>query len=180
MRIELAVDGHPVIVRNLEPADEDGVLSVFTACEDWFVAETGQPSAPGDVQSSFYAVPKGADFDDKVLLVVEAGGEIIGFVDAVRRYPHTAAVAVGAFLIHPDFRRLGIGRTVAEALFAAATEADFVQVNTHVTEGWEPGRRFLAALGFTFSAPRPPAETVDRNVGPGENRLVLPAQITIG
>ncbi|NUR59756.1 MAG: GNAT family N-acetyltransferase [Catenulispora sp.] len=180
MRIELTVDGHPVIVRNLEPADEDGVLGVFAACEDWFVAETGQPSAPGDVQSSFYAVPKGADFDDKVLLVVEAGAEIVGFVDAVRRYPHIAAVSIGAFLIHPDFRRLGIGRAVAEALFTAAADADFAQVNTHVTQGWEPGRKFLAALGFGFSAPRPPAETVDRNTGPGEDRLVIPAQIAIG
>ena len=180
MRIEIAVDGHPVTIRNLEPADEDGVLAVFAACEDWFVAETGQPSAPGDVQSSFYAVPEGADFDDKVLLVVEAGAEVIGFVDAVRRYPHTAAVAVGAFLIHPDFRRLGIGRAVAEALFAEAADAGIAQVNTHVTEGWEPGRKFLAALGFTFSAPRRPAETVDRNIGPGEDRLVIPALIAIG
>ncbi|NUP51426.1 MAG: GNAT family N-acetyltransferase [Catenulispora sp.] len=180
MRIELAVDGHPVTVRDLRPADEDGVLAVFAACEDWFTAATGQPSAPGDVQSSFYSLPEGADLDDKVLLVIDAGTEIIGFVDAVRRYPHIAAVSIGAFLIHPDFRRLGIGRAVAEALFGAAREADFAQINAHVVEGWLPGRKFLAELGFTFSAPRRPSGTGNRNPGPGEDRTVIPALIAIG
>src|SRR5262249_51306930 len=155
-------------VRDLDPADEEGVLAVFTASEDWFLAATGQPSAPGDVQSSFYSLPEGSDFDDKVLLVIETGGEVVGFVDAVRRTPHIAAVSVGTFLIHPEYRRHGIGRAVAHALFAAASDIDFAQVNTHVVEGWTPGRRFLAALGFSFSAPRRPSGAVNRNVGPGE------------
>lgn len=180
MRIELAVDGHPVTLRDLRPADEDGVLAVFTACEDWFTAATGQPSASGDVQSSFYSLPEGADLDDKALLVIDAGSEIIGFIDAVRRYPHVAAVSIGTFLIHPDFRRLGIGRAVSEALFSAAREAGFAQINTHVVEGWMPGRKFLAALGFTFSAPRRPSGSINRNLAPGEDRSVIPALIAIG
>lgn len=180
MHIEVDVEGHLVVVRDLEPADEQAVLDVFTACEDWFVAETGQPSAPGDVQSAFYAIPEGSDFEDKVLLVIETGGEVVGFIDAVRRYPHTAAVAVGTFLVRPEYRRNGIGRAVAQALFTAAAESDFAQINTHVTQGWEPGRRFLAALGFTLSAPRPARQTVDRNVGAGEERAVIPALMAIG
>ena len=41
MRIDLSVDGHPVVVRDLEPADEQAVLAVFAASDDWFVAATG-------------------------------------------------------------------------------------------------------------------------------------------
>jgi len=179
MRIEIPIDGHTVVVRDLDPADEDGVLAVFTASEDWFVAATGQPSGPGDLQSSYYSLPPGSDFDDKVLLVIEADGAIVGFIDAVRRYPHIASIGVGAFLIRPEFRRHGIGRAVAEALFAAAVAVDFAQISTHVAEGWVPGRKFLAALGASFSAPRPPGGG-NRNLGPDEDHAVLPAIIAIG
>src|SRR5258707_1120111 len=74
--LNLRVGTVAVTVRDLEPEDEDAVLDVYTASEDWFVAETGQPSAPGDVQSSYYALPEGSDVDDKVLLVIEADGVV--------------------------------------------------------------------------------------------------------
>jgi GNAT superfamily N-acetyltransferase len=180
MRIDLSVDGHPVAVRDLEPADEPAVLAVFDACDDWFLAATGQPSAPGDVQSAYYSMPEGYDFDDKILLVIEADGRVVGFIDALCRYPHTASVGVGTFLIQPEFRRLGIGRTVAGALSAAAVEQDFVQITTHVVEGWSPGRRFLAALGATFSQPAVPSGAGNRNTGPGEaTKMVVPAIISL-
>lgn len=181
MRIDLSVDGHPVVVRDLEPADEQAVLAVFAASDDWFVAATGQPSAPGDVQSAYYSLPEGYEFDDKVLLVIEADREIVGFVDALRRYPHTASVGIGTFLIRPEFRRLGIGRTVAQALSDAAVEQDFVQVSTHVVEDWTPGRKFLATLGATFSKPAVPGGIGNRNVGPDEgSKKVIPATFMIG
>ena len=181
MRIDLSVDGHPVVVRDLEPADEQAVLAVFTASDDWFLAATGQPSAPGDVQSAYYSLPEGYEFDDKVLLVIEADREVVGFIDALRRYPHTASIGVGTFLIRPEFRRLGIGRAVVQALSAAAVEQDIVQISTHVVEGWTPGRRFLAALGATFSKPAVPGGAGNRNVGPEEGtKKVIPATLAIG
>lgn len=181
MRIDLLVDGHPVAVRDLEPADEQAVLAVFAASDDWFVAATGQPSAPGDVQSAYYSLPEGYEFQDKVLLVIEAEEQVVGFVDALRRYPHTASVGIGTFLIRPEFRRLGIGLAVARALSAAAAEQDFAQISTHVVEGWTPGRRFLAALGATFSDPAAPGSAGNRNIGPAEGtRKVIPATLVIG
>jgi GNAT superfamily N-acetyltransferase len=181
MRIDLSVDGHPVAVRDLEPADEEAVLAVFAASDDWFVAATGQPSAPGDVQSAYYSMPEGYDFDDKVLLVIEAAREVVGFVDALRGYPHIASVGVGTFLIRPEFRRLGIGTAVVKALSAAAAEQDLAQISTHVVEGWTPGRKFLAALGATFSKPALPGGTGNRDAGPNEgSKKVIPATIVIG
>ncbi|WP_194892738.1 GNAT family N-acetyltransferase [Catenulispora pinisilvae] len=181
MRIDLSVDGHPVVIRDLEPADEPAVLAVFAASDDWFLAATGQPSAPGDVQSAYYSLPEGCDFEDKVLLVIEAAREVVGFVDALRQYPHTASVGIGTFLIRPEYRRLGIGRAVAGALSAAAVEQDIAQISTHVVEGWVPGRKFLAALGATFSQPAVPGGAGNRTVGPHEGaRKVIPATIVIG
>jgi GNAT superfamily N-acetyltransferase len=173
LRVELSAGPAAVTVRGLEPADERAVLEVFTAAEDWFVAETGEPSAPGDVQSSFYALPEGAAFDDKVLLVIEIEGAVAGYIDAVLHYPHPTAVAVGTFLLRPEARRRGVGRAVAETLSALTAAAGFTQVSTHVAEDWEPGHRFLGALGYTFSTPRYAAAGTHKP-GP-HDRPVIPA-----
>jgi GNAT superfamily N-acetyltransferase len=177
MDMTLQIGPAAVAVRDLEPADEAAVLDVFTAAEDWFVAETGQPSAPGDVQSSFYSLPEGAALDDKVLLVIEADGEVVGYIDAVLHYPHPTSIRIGTFLIRPEARRRGIGRAVAEALSAAAGKDGFAQISTHVAPGWGPGRQFLAALGYEFSDPRLPGPA-NRRPGPYAGP-VIPAVRTL-
>lgn len=178
MRFDLRVGNARVLVRDLEPEDEEGVLEVFAASEDWFSAESGQPSAPGDVQSSFYAIPEGNTFDDKVLLVIDADGAIVGFIDAVLRYPREASIGVGAFLIRPEFRRRGIGGAVVRVLLAAAAEAGYAQISSHVPPGWEVGYNFLAAADFTFAEPRAPRGNTNRNPGPYTGP-VIPALITL-
>ncbi|MGK3208656.1 N-acetyltransferase family protein [Amycolatopsis sp. MEPSY49] len=179
MRFDLRAGDTAVVVRDLSAEDEDAVLDVFTASEDWFVAETGQPSAPGDVQSLFYALPEGSAFEDKLLLVVEANGAVVGLVDAVLGYPRNGSIGVGTFLIRSEFRRRGIGGAVAQALLDAAADAGYVRIGTHVAPGWEPGRGFLEAAGFAFSEPRMPGGDTNRNPGPLHGP-VIPAVLTIG
>lgn len=113
-------EGDPVALREPGPGDEAALLALFEECEDWFVAATGLPSAPGDVQSLFYALPEGAAPQDKVVLLVEWAGSVAGVVDAVRDHPEPGAVAVGMFLLAPGARRRGLGRAVAGALLARA------------------------------------------------------------
>ncbi|MET8943465.1 hypothetical protein ABZX30_07715 [Streptomyces sp. NPDC004542] len=55
----LDVPGERVVVREPVPADGAALPALFEACEDWFVAGRGLPSAPGDVQSLFCALPEG-------------------------------------------------------------------------------------------------------------------------
>ncbi|WNM34463.1 GNAT family N-acetyltransferase [Streptomyces sp. Li-HN-5-11] len=161
------VPGGRVVLREPVPGDEDGLLAVFEECEDWFVAATGLPSAPGDVQSLFYALPEGAGPDDKVLLVVERDGAVVGLVDTVRDHPEPGAVAVGLFLLAPRARGLGAGRAVAEALLARAEGV--TRVTASVPPGWEPGEHFARRLGFTLGEPSAVgAEVGNRRAGPRE------------
>ncbi|MFJ8729579.1 GNAT family N-acetyltransferase [Streptomyces bauhiniae] len=146
-RVELP--GERVLLREPGPADEAALLRLFEECEDWFTAATGLPSAPGDVQSLYYALPRGADPGDKVLLLVERNGEVAGLVDAVRDWPEAGAVAVGLFLLAPWARGRGLGRAVAESLLARGAS----RVTATVPAGWQPGERFLERLGFTLGAP---------------------------
>ncbi|MFF9396414.1 GNAT family N-acetyltransferase [Streptomyces griseoluteus] len=141
--------GERVLLREPGPADEAALLRLFEECEDWFTAATGLPSAPGDVQSLYYALPEGADPGDKVLLLVERGGEVAGLVDAVRDWPEPGAVAVGLFLLAPWARARGLGRAVAQTLL----ERGASRVTATVPAGWKAGERFLERLGFALEAP---------------------------
>ncbi|MEU9402122.1 GNAT family N-acetyltransferase [Streptomyces sp. NPDC048242] len=145
------VPGERVLVREVRPRDEGPLLRLFEECEDWFLAATGLPSGPGDVQSLFYALPPGADPEAKALLVVERNGEVAGVIDAVRDHPERGAVAVGLFLLAPWARGRGLGRAVAEALLPRFGEPPLVTAT--VPPGWVPGERFLTRLGFTLDGP---------------------------
>ncbi|MFE4963887.1 GNAT family N-acetyltransferase [Streptomyces sp. NPDC056660] len=161
------VPGERVLVREPLPSDEGPLLDLFEACEDWFVAATGLPSGPGDVQSLFYGLPEGADPDDKVLLVLERDGVVSGLVDAVRNHPEPGAVAVGLFLLAPWVRGRGLGRALAESLLAHAEGVSLVTAG--VPPGWRSGECFLERLGFTLGAEAPrAAEVGNRRAGPRE------------
>jgi len=132
-------------LRDFTPADEPEVLRLFADCDDWFQTATGHPSGPGDVQSLFYALPEGAAFEQKHLLVAQAEG-MIGFVDLVLDHPEPGHASIGFFLVPKDLRRWGIGREMARALAERFPGVTRVHVRL---DDFEPGSEFLRALGFT-------------------------------
>src|SRR5579875_1108687 len=140
-------------IRELVPDDEPGALAVFSACNDYFEAATGTPSAPGDVQSLFYAIPEGAEPEQKRVLVVMRDARLIGVIDIVIRYPHRSACAVGLFLLHPDQRRQGLGSSIARMLLSQARKNGITQVTATTPVGWPAGRAFLENLGFAIGPP---------------------------
>ncbi|MCF3133719.1 GNAT family N-acetyltransferase [Streptomyces olivochromogenes] len=161
------VPGGRALVREPGPADEAALLTLFEDCEDWFLAATGLPSGPGDVQSLFYALPAGAEPEDKTLLLVEVAGNVVGLVDAVRNHPAPGAVSVGLFLLAPYARGKGLGRALAGALLSRAP--DLTLVTATVPPAWRPGERFLELLGFTLdTAASPDPDPGNRRRGPGE------------
>ncbi|MFE0509184.1 GNAT family N-acetyltransferase [Streptomyces sp. NPDC058964] len=165
--IPVDAPGGRLLVREPGPADEAPVLSLFEECEDWFAAATGLPSGPGDVQSLYYSLPEGAAPEDKVLLLVERPGAVVGLVDAVLNHPAPGAVSVGLFLLAPSARGLGLGRAVAEALLARAE--GLTSVTATVPPGWRSGERFLERLGFALGAAAPTGpDAANRRAGPRE------------
>ncbi|KOV80202.1 hypothetical protein ADL03_34560 [Nocardia sp. NRRL S-836] len=148
-------------LRDFTPADEAEVLRLFAGCDDWFQAVTGHPSGPGDVQGLFYALPEGAAFEQKHLLVAEAEG-MIGFVDLVVGHPEAGEASVGFFLVPEDLRRWGIGSEMVRALrerFPAVTRV-------HVAlSDFKPGNEFLRAMGFVADGQRAVLELAPRSAG---------------
>lgn len=151
-------------LHDLEPSDEPAVLALFEECVDWFEFATGQPAGPGDVQSLYYAVPAGADFSQKSLLVAETEGRISALVDLVQQYPTADEWTIGAFLVAPKFRRQRLGTALAQALGEEARAQGVRRIHATVTAGWDSGIRFLESLGFSIdpAAARPGG---NRNLG---------------
>ncbi len=142
-----APNGTFVVREQIEPEDEPGILELFTSCDDWFEAVTGGPSGPGDVQSLFYSLPDGADFDDKRLFTVREGETIIGLIDVVQGHPHRDACAVGMFLLAPTHRRAGLGTVIGRVLMDEARAVGLREI-TATASDWEPGGQFRRSLGF--------------------------------
>lgn len=157
----------PVSIREqIEPDDEPGLLALLAACDDWFEATTGGPSGPGDVQSLFYVLPEGRTIDDKRLFTVRHDDAIIGVIDAVVGYPHRDACAIGMFLIHPTYRREGVGTAVARTLLDEAHAISLREVTATAVDSWPMGTAFLTALGFTVGEPS--EAPMNRNIWSGE------------
>ncbi|MDT0465523.1 GNAT family N-acetyltransferase [Streptomyces gibsoniae] len=157
-------------LREAQPADEPGVLALFESGGAYVEAATGLPSGPGDLQSLYCSLPPGADWADKLVLVVtEDDGPVVGIVDAVRHHPAPDACAVGLFLLHPSLWGTGTGRAVAGALLDRAAASGITRVTATVPVGWPRGRRFLAPLSFRFTGPPPRGQAVaNRPAGPRE------------
>ncbi|WP_162606050.1 GNAT family N-acetyltransferase [Jiangella aurantiaca] len=174
----VSTDAGPIVVREqIEPDDEPGILELFAACDDWFEAVNGTPSAPGDVQSLFYALPEGASFEDKRLFTIRDGDKIVGLIDAVLGFPHRGAAAVGLFLIAPSHRRRGLGTAVANVLLTEAREGGLDTVTASAHDTWPTGQAFLRALGFTIG---PPAEPSGNRVSASGEAPVRRASLSIG
>lgn len=179
--MEFALPSSHHRVRDVLPSDEPGLLQLFEASEDYFVAATGLPAGPGDVQSLFYGLPEGADVRDKQLLVVEAeDGELVGLVDLVLHYPAPDACAVGLFLLRPDARRHGLGSALAAALLERAAAGGVRRITATVPADWEAGRAFLTARSFTLTDAETaaPGARAHRNTGPRES-AVLRAELRL-
>jgi GNAT superfamily N-acetyltransferase len=175
-------DGRRYTVREAGPGDEPGVLALFEASTEYFEAATGLPSGPADLQSLYYSLPPGADWQDKRILVVTGDGDgpVVGIIDAVLRFPRPDACAVGLFLLHPSLWGTGTGRAVATALLERTAASGTARVTATVPADWERGRRFLSAFSFHFTGPAPHGPTTaNRTTGPREP-AVERAELVLG
>ncbi|MER5728377.1 GNAT family N-acetyltransferase [Streptomyces sp. NPDC002138] len=154
----------------MRPEDESDVARVLAACDDYLLAATGSAALPADVQSLYYSLPDGADFEQKQLWVVCDGATVVGVVDAVTGHPDRLGCSVGLFLLDPKARREGLGTRAARQLLREAAARGMRYVTATCPQSWAPGLAFLVRMGFDMSAP-------DQEAGPTVgNRLRFPAE----
>ncbi len=87
-----------------------------------------------------------ADIDDSAK---SAGKQMIGSVTlAMRGEPENARPVVHWLMVHPRWRRHGIGRLLMAHLEFAAWDAGFREVWLETHSGWEAAARFYETLGY--------------------------------
>ncbi|WP_063754219.1 GNAT family N-acetyltransferase [Streptomyces sp. NRRL WC-3725] len=160
-------------VQALRPEDEADAARVLSACDDYLVSATGATAMPADVQSLYYSLPEGAEFEQKHLLVLVHEDALVGLVDAVQDHPEPDTCSLGLFLLTPRARRRGLGTHAARLLLREAAARGIRRVTATCPESWEPGLAFLTALGFEIHAPEAePSDTLGNRLRrPAEQRL---------
>ena len=116
-------------------------LSVSLDFQD-FDAELA--TLPGD-----YAAPRGA------LLLVLVDGQVAGCcaLRPLDTVDYANAAEMKRLFVHPAFRRLGLGRLLAEAILDAARLADYSCVLLDTLSEMETARALYEELGFTEVPP---------------------------
>lgn len=98
-----------------------------------------------EVLPSMYGAPHGR------MLLARVDGEIAGGV-AVRRFDD-AACEMKRLFVRPQYRRLGLGRLLAEAVIGAGRELGYSRMRLDTLPSMTTARRLYSDLGFREIAP---------------------------
>jgi GNAT superfamily N-acetyltransferase len=149
-------------VRRVSKVDFDRIVEVI---DHWWDGPIGTFAHP----IFFYELGEQA-------LVVEQGGEMIGFLlgflvpNSEEGGPDGSAAARTGYVhlvgIHTDFRRRGVGRLLYDHFAQECRAAQCVRLKAITAPGNEVSIRFHVALGWNV-------QEVDDYAGPGRRRIVF-------
>jgi len=83
---------------------------VFEATPAYAQLITGTPPGPAEAQSTYSILPEGNSYEDKFVLGVYLGSEMVGCVDLIRGYPEPHVAHIGLLLLAEPFQHQGIGK----------------------------------------------------------------------
>ena len=143
-------------MRVARPQELDRVAALWTLLAAHHGSAPGLAPAAGTAFAVRDHLAEQLRDEDAVLLVAEQDGQLVGFGSArvLRRPPIFAETARGeieALFVREGHRRGGIGRALAERLFAWLAERGLGRVALQVASDNREGQRFWRALGFTDS-----------------------------
>lgn len=144
-------------VREVEDADEEAVLSLMNG-NAAFYALTGVTPTLAEVRKDRTALPPRCIPEQKHYVALWKDGAPAVLLDLITGCPRERTLFVGLFEVAAPLHRTGVGRTVVNALMAAAGGAGMDSVRLACLKRNEPGRAFWEAMGF---APVRESETSD-------------------
>jgi ribosomal protein S18 acetylase RimI-like enzyme len=87
--------------------------------------------------------------DKTIVLVARSGGRLAGSYHLVPNYSGRAAhIGNAGYMVHPDFRRQGIGRALVEHSIAEASRHDFDALMFNLVFESNPARHLYEGFGF--------------------------------
>jgi len=143
------IDLQDYSVRRLSREDRHAIQTLFEECLDYMLLVDGHPAGPQAAEEILYSAPPGLSTEDKFVAgVFNQQGELVGLLDAVRRYPDETTWWIGLLLFAPEARAQGIGQKVVQS-FAEYTRASGGQaIMLGVVEENERAYSFWSRMGF--------------------------------
>ena len=133
------------------PQDLDAVRRIFLAYAQSLSVELGFQDFEAELQSlpGDYAPPRGA------LLLARVDGQVAGCcaLRPLDNVDYANASEMKRLFVAPAFRRLGLGRLLAEAILDAARLADYSCVLLDTLSEMETARALYEDLGFAEVPP---------------------------
>lgn len=156
--------------RPLTPPDLPHLQRLFETASDYFEIATGTGPAPDEAPRAFVAGPPTKAVDDKRVIGVFAGSELIGVLDAITDWPAPGDWTMGMLLLAPAHRGGGLGSAVLAAYEAWARRAGAARFRTAIVSHHAPGIRFLERHGYRRTTADGP-----HRAAPGISFFVKPA-----
>lgn len=147
--------------RLLRPPDLPALQQLFERASDYFEIATGAPPGKDEAPRAFVAGPPAKAVEDKRVIGVFAGRELVGVLDALTGWPAPDTWTMGMLLLAPDHRGAGLGSAVLAAYEAWAASEGAATLRTALVSRHARGVRFLERHGYAPGAGRtPPGVTV--------------------
>lgn len=142
----IPVGDRDFLFKEIDESFEPQTLELFQACGDFFSLTSGE--VPIDAHDFFKDLPPGKSYDEKHLIGVFDDEKLVGAIDIVEDYPREKEWIIGFVLVHPDYRRQGLGTKIFEILGEIVKEnrGKYLRVGVQIQN--EAGLKFWYDCGF--------------------------------
>ena len=143
---QTTIDGHEITFRLMEPSDRDGILAFARTLPDHDLLFLRIDITDEKVVDEWVAnLEKGRT----ITVLAEIGSEIAGYAslhrDDVSWRRHVGEIRV---MLNPELRGLGLGKTMANEVFAIAKDLGLQKVMVQMTTDQRGARGMVESLGF--------------------------------
>lgn len=159
-------DGAALRFELLGMDDLPALQALCESCADYYHLMTGGPVGSSEAHTLFTLRPETASLEDKFLIGVRSGRELIGVLDLYRHYPRRQHAWMGLLLLHPNMRGRGHGAAMIRWMLAWAAEQGCSRMRLGVADDNLHALEVLGRYGF-----EPTGERISRVSG--ARRLVL-------
>ena len=149
LEISAFFNDREITARFLNDTDQDVILLLLKACDDFSFLSSGLPSVEDDAHDLLTDQPAETSPDQKgVIGFFDGDHRLVAALDFLTGYPAEKIWFIGLLLIHPDLRGQGCGTRILSGFEALARTNQAKALMIGVLECNTAALRFWQANGF--------------------------------
>ena len=142
----IPVGDKELLFTEIDETNSVEVLELFQACSEFFELIGGE--VPSETDDYFKDLPPGKTYDEKHLIGVFDQKKLVAAIDIVEDYPKDKEWIIGLLVIHPDYRRMGLGSKIDEVLGEIVLENRGKFLRVGVQEQNQDALKFWFSQGY--------------------------------